>query len=363
MYKKRAPIKNKKSASILFVMGLAISLFLITGFGDTILSLSNQADENIPSKRIYHSMLYHSKENLILLFGGQSRLRWGSDLKDIWSYDVKNNIWKEEGVYEASPVTDKGLAHSPAYDTESDRIVVLNSEGETWAFDFEAQKWQKKNPRESPCARAGHKTAYDSESDRIILFGGFRGKSANDPIYNDTWSYDYNTNTWTLMKPENSPGIRMYHVMAYDSDSDRVILWGGRVLENVVDNFIWAYDYNSNTWEKHEAVNGPESAMTYSAMAFHPPTGKMILYGGATLTSTFEGKVMNQTWSYHFKTNKWELIKTELKPPAIRAHTMAYNSKEDKFVIFGGEIEQPYSNKPINETWVFDPVNKEWQKK
>jgi hypothetical protein len=363
MHKKRESSTSKKLTKIVFVMCTVILLILLIGFADMILSLSNQTEENYPSKRIYHSMLYHSKANLVLLFGGQSRLRWGSDLKDIWSYDVGNNVWKEEGVYRASPDTEKGLAHSPAYDIESDRIVALNSEGETWAFDFKAQKWEKRNPEKSPSARAGQKMCYDSESDRIILFGGFRGKSADDPVYNDTWSYDYNTDTWASMKPENPPGIRMYHVMEYDSESDRVILWGGRVLENVVDNCVWAYDYNSNTWEKHTTVDGPESAMTYSAMAFHPPTGKMILFGGAKLTSALEGRVMTQTWSYHFKTNKWELIATELTPPAIRAHAMAYNPKEDTFVVFKGEIERPYSDKPINEIWLFDPANKEWQKK
>jgi N-acetylneuraminic acid mutarotase len=98
-------------------------------------------------------------------------------------------------------------------------------------------------------------------------------------------------------------------------------------------------------------------------MTFHPPTGKMILYGGATLVSAFEGKVMNQTWFYHFKTNTWESIETEVSPPGIRAHAMAYSSKADKIVVFGGEIERPYSNKPINETWIFNSVTKEWQKK
>ena len=111
------------------------------------------------------------------------------------------------------------------------------------------------------------------------------------------------------------------------------------------------------------SVPSPDSALTYSSMTFHPPTGKMILYGGATLVSTFEGKVMNQTWFYHFKTNTWESIETEVSPPGIRAHAMAYSSKADKIVVFGGEIERPYSNKPINETWVFNPVTKEWQKK
>lgn len=44
---------------------------------------------------------------------------------------------------------------------------------------------------------------YDSESDRAIIFGG---SIKNLEVgYNDTWSYDYNTNTWTNMSPATNP--------------------------------------------------------------------------------------------------------------------------------------------------------------
>jgi hypothetical protein len=34
--------------------------------------------------------------------------------------------------------------------------------------------------------------AYDSESDRVILFGGCLGQT----VWNETWAYDYNDNKW-----------------------------------------------------------------------------------------------------------------------------------------------------------------------
>jgi hypothetical protein len=34
-------------------------------------------------------------------------------------------------------------------------------------------------------------------------------------------------NTWTNMNPSTHPGARSGHAMAYDSESDRVILFGG----------------------------------------------------------------------------------------------------------------------------------------
>lgn len=158
---------SKKKMGRIYV---PILLFMITGIWQLAVSQSDQASDNIPSKRIYHSMLYHTKADRILLFGSQSRLRWGADLKEIWSYDVKNNIWKEEGIYEASAVKDNACAHSPTYDIESDRVVVLNSEGETWAYDFKA--------------------------DKFVVFGGeIERPYSNKPI-NETWVFDPVQKEW-----------------------------------------------------------------------------------------------------------------------------------------------------------------------
>ena len=90
---------------------------------------------------------------------------------------------------------------------------------------------------------------YDSESDRLIFFGGAIKNLEAD--YDDTWSYDYNTNTWTNMSPVVHPPASEWHSMTYHSVDDRVVLFGGHVSGSGSDwtnhNETWVYDYNADT--------------------------------------------------------------------------------------------------------------------
>jgi hypothetical protein len=314
-----------------------------------------------PSPQIYHSMVYHAKVKRILLFGGQSKSGWVADLREIWAYDVMNGTWEKVGVYEACPV--KGSAQAPAYDSESDRIIVLNTEGETWAYDYDERRWEKKNPMQTPKTRAGHRMAYDSESDRMILFGGFEAKNVNSPVYEETWAYDCNSDTWTLMAPEMSPPKRMYHAMAYDSKSDRVIVWGGRLLERLNDNAVWAYDFNSNTWTRHESPAAPQPELTYPGMICRSASNRMVIFGGAEIITPFDCEVTRQTWTYELNTNTWRRLAPEATPPSMGKHAMVYNPQVDKIVVFGGEVDRLYSDHIIGEIWIYDPKNNTWEKK
>ncbi len=53
-------------------------------------------------------------------------------------------------------------------------------------------------PPTQPLKLASHNLAYDAESDRVVLFGG----DANPLISDETWAYDLNTNTWTDLSPD-----------------------------------------------------------------------------------------------------------------------------------------------------------------
>jgi N-acetylneuraminic acid mutarotase len=101
-----------------------------------------------------------------------------------------------------------------------------------------------------PKDHLGARIAYDSESDRMILFGGL-GKDWL--FYDDTWAYDYNTNTWEEMKPDPEPPYVSRHAMVYSVATDRIILFGGESDDGVPYTYtdeVWAYDYNNNTWTK-----------------------------------------------------------------------------------------------------------------
>jgi hypothetical protein len=83
---------------------------------------------------------------------------------------------------------------------------------------------------------------YDPAADRTILFGGNIGGD-------ETWSYDYNLNTWTKQEPVTTPEKTSRHAMAYAADANRIILFGGQAgAEMFFTNETWAYDFDKVLW-------------------------------------------------------------------------------------------------------------------
>ena len=67
---------------------------------------------------------------------------------------------------------------------------------------------------------------YDTKAGKVILFGGFKCTSMADPLLNDTWSYDYQSDTWKEMSPETNPPARIYHGMVYEPEAGMTLVWG-----------------------------------------------------------------------------------------------------------------------------------------
>src|SRR5439155_592798 len=156
-------------------------------------------------------------------------------------------------------------------------------------------KWTNKDPFPKPPMRYCHATAYDAQSDRVILFGG----DLAGGLFNDTWAYDFNTNAWTDMAPGLSPPATLCDAMAYDSESDRLIMFGG-VGSPVYLNDTWAYEFNKNTWTNAPA--GPSARYSH-AMVYDSQTDRVILFGGYSVGPG--SGYLNDTWAYDFNTNAW----------------------------------------------------------
>jgi N-acetylneuraminic acid mutarotase len=300
---------------------------------------TNMNPDTKPDARIRHAMAYDSESDRVILFGGYGPHGY---LWDTWAYDFTANRWKD-----MNPGIDLGLrsGHGMAYDSESDRVILFGGRGpvyffsDTWAYDYNTNTWTMMNPKTKPDARTGHAMAYDSESDKVILFGGYY-YSGGDKYLSDTWVYDYNTNTWTMMNPKTKPDARTGHAMAYDSESDRVILFGGEGSSGYFSD-TWAYDYNTNTWTNLTPLSGP-NARAYHAMAYDSKSDRVILFGG-------EWMAFSDTWVYDYNTNTWTMMNPSTSPGARSKHAMAYDSKSDRVILFGG-----FSIYYLSDTWVYD---------
>jgi N-acetylneuraminic acid mutarotase len=243
------------------------------------------------------------------------------------------------------------------YDNESDKIILFggqfggdyssdpdNFNGETWAYDVVSNTWTEMKPASGPTARTSFGLAYDSESDRVILFGG---EDAIAWSVSDTWAYDYNTNTWTEMA--KGPGNRSGFRMAYDSESDRIILFGGFRNPNEFLNDTWAYDFNSDTWTQMQPGTSPKGR-NMTSLTYDKQTDRVILFGGFV-----DFSLRADTWAYDFNTDTWEEIKSsEGTPPRGRhSHVMVYDAEADRTILYGGHTGGA-------ETWMLETSTGTW---
>src|SRR5436309_13715297 len=104
-----------------------------------------------------------------------------------------------------------------SYESESHRArpsvctCTAHFRSDTWAYDFNLNTWTDMDPAVRPPPRYGHAMAYDLQSDRVILFSGY---GLNGNYFDDTWAYDFNKNTWT--NASASPSAPYSHAKAYD---------------------------------------------------------------------------------------------------------------------------------------------------
>ncbi len=229
-----------------------------------------------------------------------------------------------------------------AYDAESDRVILFGGrsgpigfQGDTWAYDLDTNAWTNMNLATSPAGRAGHAIAYDAQSDRVILFGGFSGTRDNPIHYDDTWVYDFNSNAWTDMSATPSPPTRHAHRMVYDAQSDRVILFGG--IKDAFDfnnpifyNETWAYDFDTNAWTQLSPSSKPLGGACF-VLAYDAESSRIILFGGERGPVQYE-----DTWAYDFNTNAWTDMNPAQRPAVQDYPEMAYDAGSDRVILFGG---------------------------
>src|SRR2546427_787399 len=286
-----------------------------------------------PAARYLHTMVYDSRSDRFILFGG-----WDVGLSnETWSYDLGNNSWTKMRPTGAPSARE---AQSATYDSRADRVILFGGNdgtapsGETWSYDFGADTWTNMTTAIAPPGNLYWVVTYDSESDRVILFGG------NYFGARETGAYDYNANAWTNMTPTETslPSARTAHALAYDSRHDQVILFGGQSSSGIDET--WAYDFNANTWTNLKPTTHP-SWRYFHAMDYDVKSDRVVMFGGFAATG-----INNETWTYDFVSNQWTFMDPTSKPVAMFATAgpaMSYDSGANLTIMFS-----------LGATWAYD---------
>ncbi len=309
-----------------------------------------------PSARSNSPITYDSESDQIIIFGGVKKAVTQERYNDTWIYDYNTNTWENK-----TPIVSPGRrnGHSMAYDSESDRSILYGGlktyydppssvEGwnDTWSYDHNSNIWVEMNPEEYPSTRMCAAMKYDSESDKMVLFGGW---SEDRTDLGETWIYDFNNNSWTMQTPVSSPSARYRPAMAYDSESDQMILFGG-MSETTAMRDTWTYDYSSNTWTNMNPSTAPP-ARILAAMVYDKSVDRIIFFGGSNVAKTL---FYTDTWAYDYNSNTWNELTYTTHPSGRCYINMAYDEESNRSILFGGETD---GNIRSNETWIYEYSN------
>lgn len=314
------------------------------------------------SGRIDHVMSYDSESDVTIIFGGidyDSPNRGGQT----WAYDLNTDSYFNMSPTVAPPIR---VAAGIAYDVQSDRLVLFGgllglesttASDSTWTYDYNMNNWTEVSPTFAPSPRFAASMTYDSESDRVILFGGVSISAGVE--YNDTWAFDLETNTWEEMNPSSAPAARYGAAITYDIEEDRVLLFGGnpsRITTTNTFSDTWEYDYNTDRWVDLDPVVHPSNRYA-TKMVYSSESNLTVLFGGYPDTS---GKY--STWVYDHNGNNWTQWNDDPHPSGRFRHAIVYDSESDLVVMFGGMTGDWNSEQVIktDTTWTYDVNVHHW---
>jgi len=302
----------------------------------------------LPSARSEHATAYDTTNGLLVLFGG-----WDSASEtnnETWVFDASLGSWTDAAPTGTLPAA--RAQHQMAYDPISGTVVmfggILETDGEqvgdTWAYDAAAATWTELQPTgASPSARSSFSMVYDDMDQQIILFGGWdKEESAH---LDDTWAYDPIENTWTELTPAGDvPSARGSHSMAYDPVLNAVILFGGTDSTSYFDD-TWIYDFATNTWTEVLPTGEIPPARAGHRMAYDPSSGTVLLFGGWNGTAYY-----NDTWTFDVATSTWTSLDLLDAPSARDSHSLTYDALTNELILFGGFVG---GSDVAQDTWAY----------
>jgi galactose oxidase-like protein len=298
-----------------------------------------------PSPRTHAQAAFAAVTGTVVLFGGQ-KFGGGPPLDGTWLFRLDDGRWSV--VADRSRPPPPRVGHAMVYVDSLDATLLYgggsrqyvfgreclvtyfcpnSSLADTWLLESEGSTWRLLDIGDAPGPRYGQAIAYDSRSDRVVLFGGIGPdleNSGGDSVLGDTWIFDPGAGAWEQAGAPVAPGPRVFSDMVYDPQTDLIYLFGGMSETNLGDAGLWAFDVDANEWTPVETADGPDPRWLHQ-LALETLTGKLVMTGGRVRTET--GAVDNpivrdaptdEVWLFDTVAGSWEAGPT--LPGPIFAH-------------------------------------------
>ena len=271
------------------------------------------------------------------------------------------NTWTE--LPESTPEPDVTKNVPMVYASQINRMILTGGLTvndaplyDTWSYDLDTNEWTLLIQGPTGAITPGRREfgmAYDPGRNLVIVFGG---SDENFARFDETWILDLNATTpaWTLVNPPTgSPPATAAFQMTYDESADRVVtLVGGTFFPDET----WLFDPGTYTWTQVFPATSP-SPRDHFNIAYDPAHQVSILFGGHGPDRP-NGEYYADTWTYNARTNEWTEIFPSGSIPIGRDRGQLTYIGNGTMVLFGGKLNS--TGEALGDTWTFNLDQNQW---
>lgn len=235
-------------------------------------------------------------------------------------------------------------------------LLATSSQAQTWSQD-------------GPLARYSTAGFYDVSTDQLVVFGGL--PQAGGVPLNDVWASPGivaagQTNTKIpfhfepIFPTGTAPSARYGHAAAYDSLSNRMIVFAGATSSTSCMNDVWLLDDANSAngtpnWLPVAASGSLPPARSSFNAAYDPKSNSLIVFGGSNCAGGFlsdvwvlsnaNGEVGTPTWT--------QLSPSGLGPSARENSSAIYDSTNNVLTVYGGDA----GSAGLSDIWTLSNAN------
>ena len=257
------------------------------------------------------------------------------------SFRWNGTAWTQQASSAGAIITDVASAYDAsrsalvayAWDRATTQASVLLDE----VFEYSASTWSNPN-QGTPSPRVGASMIYSAVDATMMMLGGAVGNFAGADRIVDLWTWD--GSVWSQPSPEITPAVRSNAGIAFDSDRQQVVVFGGiGPTGALADTWLW----DGFTWTQASPAHSPPPRFA-AGMSFDALTGLVVLFGG----TSSDGTLLGDTWTWNG--SDWSLLSPATSPSPRAASAMTFDEARNQILLFGG-VDSDTENA---ETWLFD---------
>ncbi|NWH86260.1 KLDC4 protein, partial [Aegithalos caudatus] len=292
-----------------------------------------------PSPRLNCSLCAHPERDELILFGGEYFNGQKTYLyNELYIYHIRKNSWAKLDIPNPPP---RRCAHQAAVvPTAGGQLWIFGGEfaspnGEQfyhykdlWVLHLATKTWEQIKAPGGPSGRSGHRMVACKR--QLIIFGGFHESARDFIYYNDVYTFNLDSFTWSKLAPAGMGPAPRSGCLMTPTPEGNIIIYGGYSKQRIKKDVDKGTLHTDMFLLKAEGAGKEEDRWSWSRLSpsgvkppprsgfsvAAAPNNRCLLFGGVQdeeEEESIQGDFFNDIYFYDLGKNRW--FPAQLKGP------------------------------------------------